>query len=93
MPVQIAELEQAIRDAFPVSHLEIEDQSSGCGESYSVLLVSEVGTRSSVFMIDQRVRNHPQAFEKKTTLARHRLSGQTLFAMNSLDSRLQSTRR
>jgi stress-induced morphogen len=46
MPVQVAELEQAIRDAFPVSHLHIEDQSSGCGESYSVLLVSEVRTRS-----------------------------------------------
>lgn len=45
MPVQVAALEQAIRDAFPVSHLQIEDQSSGCGESYSVLLVSEVGTR------------------------------------------------
>ncbi|KAG9311048.1 bola-like protein [Chiua virens] len=42
MPVQVAKLEKAIRDAFPVSHLEIEDQSSGCGESYSVLLVSEV---------------------------------------------------
>jgi len=59
MPVQIAELEQAIRDAFPVSHLEIEDQSSGCGESYSVLLVSD-------------------AFEKKTTLARHRLINEAL---------------
>lgn len=47
MPVQVAELERAIRDAFPVSHLQIEDQSSGCGESYSVLLVSEVGTRST----------------------------------------------
>lgn len=42
MPVQVAELEQAIRDAFPVSHLQIEDKSSGCGESYSVLLVSDV---------------------------------------------------
>jgi len=45
MPVQLAELEQAIRDAFPVSHLQIEDQSSGCGECYAVLLVSEVRTR------------------------------------------------
>lgn len=43
MPVQLADLEKAIRDAFPVSYLQIEDQSSGCGESYSVLLVSEVG--------------------------------------------------
>ncbi|KAG2066442.1 hypothetical protein BDR04DRAFT_1029945, partial [Suillus decipiens] len=28
--------------AFPVSRLGIEDQSSGCGFSYAVLLVSEV---------------------------------------------------
>ncbi|KAH0834000.1 bola protein [Lanmaoa asiatica] len=61
MPVQINELEQAIRDAFPILHLQIEDQSSGCGESYAVLLVSE-------------------AFEGKTTLARHRLINDTLKA-------------
>ncbi|KAH7882161.1 bola protein [Phlebopus sp. FC_14] len=42
MPIQIDELEQAIYSAFPVSHLHIEDQSSGCGDSYSVLLVSDV---------------------------------------------------
>ena len=42
MPITIAELEQAIRDAFPVTHLHIEDQSSGCGENYAVLLVSPV---------------------------------------------------
>ncbi|KAG8215250.1 hypothetical protein J3R82DRAFT_8803 [Butyriboletus roseoflavus] len=59
MPVQIAALEQAIRDVFPVSHLQVEDQSDGCGESYSVLLVSE-------------------AFEGKTTLARHRLINEVL---------------
>ncbi|KAF8556727.1 bola-like protein [Imleria badia] len=61
MPVNIAELEEVIRNAFPVSHLEIEDQSSGCGESYAVLLVSE-------------------AFEGKTTLARHRLINEALKA-------------
>ncbi|KAI9571837.1 bola protein [Boletus coccyginus] len=59
MPVQLKALEQAIRDAFPVSHLQIEDQSSGCGENYFVLLVSE-------------------AFEGKTTLAKHRLINDTL---------------
>ena len=31
-PVQITELEQAIRHAFPVSHLQVEDRSSGCGK-------------------------------------------------------------
>ncbi|KAF8130329.1 hypothetical protein EV363DRAFT_1167946 [Boletus edulis] len=46
MPVKVEELEQAIRDAFPVSHLKIEDKSSGCGENYSIFLVSEVRTRS-----------------------------------------------
>ncbi|KAF9219360.1 bola-like protein [Gyrodon lividus] len=61
MPIQIAELEHAIRDAFPVVHLQIEDQSSGCGESYFILLVSE-------------------AFEGKTTLAKHRLINETLKA-------------
>ncbi|KAG1852656.1 bola protein [Suillus discolor] len=59
MPVTIEDLERAIRAAFPVSHLDIEDQSSGCGSSYAILLVSE-------------------AFEGKTTLARHRLINQAL---------------
>ncbi|KAF9230642.1 bola protein [Melanogaster broomeanus] len=55
MTIQIAELEQAIRDAFPIiDHLKIEDH-------YFVLLVSE-------------------AFEGKTTLARHRLVNETLKA-------------
>ncbi|KAG1774714.1 bola protein [Suillus placidus] len=42
MPVTVEDLERAIRAAFPVSHLVIEDQSSGCGSSYAILLVSEV---------------------------------------------------
>ncbi|KAG2348395.1 bola-like protein [Suillus weaverae] len=42
MPVTVEDLERAIRVAFPVSHLAIEDQSSGCGSSYAILLVSEV---------------------------------------------------
>ncbi|KAF8584442.1 bola-like protein [Ramaria rubella] len=41
MPVSLQELEQALRDAIPISHLDIIDQSSGCGESYAVLIVSE----------------------------------------------------
>jgi len=43
MPVSLPDLEQALRNAIPISHLEIVDQSSGCGESYAVLIVSEVG--------------------------------------------------
>jgi stress-induced morphogen len=53
MPVNLEDLENCIRDALPITHLEIEDQSNGCGENYAILLVSE-------------------AFEGKSTLARHR---------------------
>ncbi|KAF8990261.1 bola-like protein [Cyathus striatus] len=53
MPVDPADLEAVIRNAIPVSHLEIQDESNGCGENYAIVLVSE-------------------AFEGKTTLARHR---------------------
>ena len=35
-------LESAIRTAIPVAHLEIFDQSNGCGENYAILVVSEV---------------------------------------------------
>ena len=42
MPINLEDLETAIRDAVPVVHLEIEDQSSGCGENYAITLVSEV---------------------------------------------------
>jgi len=36
------DFENAIRAAFPIIHLEIEDTSSGCGENYSVFIVSTV---------------------------------------------------
>ena len=42
MPVNVQDLESAIRNAFEVAHLEIHDQSRGCGESYSIVLVSDV---------------------------------------------------
>ncbi|KIM37930.1 hypothetical protein M413DRAFT_448191 [Hebeloma cylindrosporum] len=54
MPIDTIALEKAIKRAIPVTHLEIEDQSSGCGENYAIVLVSE-------------------AFQGKTTLARHRM--------------------
>ena len=38
-----ADLESTIRTAIPVSHLEIIDTSSGCGENYAIVVVSEVG--------------------------------------------------
>jgi len=42
MPISLETLEGAIRNAIPVSHLEIIDVSSGCGENYAVIVVSEV---------------------------------------------------
>ncbi|KAI0063024.1 bola-like protein [Artomyces pyxidatus] len=61
MPVSAADLEAAIRAALPVAHVEVVDESSGCGDNYSVLIVSE-------------------AFEGKTTLARHRMVNELLKA-------------
>ena len=46
MPIDRNALEKAIKRAFPVTHLEIHDVSSGCGDSYSIVLVSEVRTPS-----------------------------------------------
>lgn len=42
MPITPEALETAIRDAIPVTHLEIIDQSNGCGENYAIFVVSEV---------------------------------------------------
>ena len=42
MGILVQDLETAIRDAFPIIHLDIQDTSSGCGESYSVFIVSSV---------------------------------------------------
>jgi stress-induced morphogen len=47
--IATADLESAIRTAIPVSHLEIIDQSNGCGENYAILVVSEV--RRGLFFI------------------------------------------
>ncbi|KAH9916276.1 bola-like protein [Epithele typhae] len=41
MPISAADLEASIRSALPIIHLEIEDTSSGCGENYSIFVVSE----------------------------------------------------
>jgi stress-induced morphogen len=42
MPVTREELEAAIRAAMKVTHVNVEDNSGGCGEKYFVLIVSEV---------------------------------------------------
>ncbi|KAI0275983.1 bola-like protein [Russula aff. rugulosa BPL654] len=41
MTVTQGELEAAIRTAIQVTHVEVEDNSGGCGEKYSVLIVSK----------------------------------------------------
>ncbi|KAF8272729.1 bola-like protein [Lactarius quietus] len=42
MPVTREELEAAIRTNIQeVTHVEVEDNSSGCGENFSVLIVSK----------------------------------------------------
>ena len=47
MPIDLKVLDEAIRVALPVSHLDIEDQSKGCGDSYAIVIVSEVASVSS----------------------------------------------
>lgn len=42
MGVTPEEMEAVIRSAIPITHLQILDESSGCGENYSVVIVSEV---------------------------------------------------
>ena len=42
MPISAVSLENAIKSALPVVHLEIEDESDGCGDKFSVVIVSEV---------------------------------------------------
>jgi stress-induced morphogen len=49
MPIDTTAIEKAIKRAIPVTHLEIEDQSRGCGDSYAIVLVSEVSSHSKLF--------------------------------------------
>jgi hypothetical protein len=42
MPVTLNDLETAVRAAIQVTHMEVEDKSDGCGNSYFVLIVSKV---------------------------------------------------
>ncbi|KAJ6621399.1 bola-like protein [Mycena sp. CBHHK59/15] len=41
MPINTPDLEVAIRKSLNCAHIEIEDQSNGCGENYAIVLVSE----------------------------------------------------
>lgn len=42
MPSSAEAIETTLREAISVSHLEVRDDSSGCGEKFAVLIVSEV---------------------------------------------------
>jgi len=42
MPVTPEELEAAIRASIQVTHVQVEDNSSGCGDNYTAIIVSEV---------------------------------------------------
>lgn len=50
MPIDPIALEKAIKRAIPVTHLEILE-SGGCGDSYAIVLVSEVGTDSKLSFV------------------------------------------
>jgi len=73
MPVNVKDIEDTLRNSMPVTHLEIEDQSSGCGQNYAIVLVSEVRGYISFVSLCKSESTREQAFEGKTTLARHRL--------------------
>ncbi|TEB22453.1 bola-like protein [Coprinellus micaceus] len=73
MPIDVAQFEAALRAAIPLTALEIEDQSSGCGESFAVVLVSEVfegkGTLARHRMVNQLLKPwiaQMHAFSQKT---------------------------
>jgi hypothetical protein len=57
MGISIKELENSIRTAFQIIHLEILDQSSGCGESYSVFIVSSVRYFAHVLAVSMCIRS------------------------------------
>jgi hypothetical protein len=42
MPITPDDLEAAVCAAIEVTHMDVEDRSNGCGNSYFVLIVSKV---------------------------------------------------
>lgn len=81
MPIDIIALEKAIKRAIPITHLEIQDQSSGCGESYSIVLVSEVSSHNKLSTMILHTNFSCQDFEGKSTLVRHRKGTLSLIAI------------
>ncbi|PPQ80460.1 hypothetical protein CVT26_003928 [Gymnopilus dilepis] len=73
MPIDTIALEKAIKRAIPVTHLEIEDQSSGCGDNYAIVLVSEVFEKKTTLqrhrMVNELLKDQiaqMHAFSQKT---------------------------
>ena len=42
MGILAADIEKALREKLPIAHVEVVDESSGCGENHNVLIVSSV---------------------------------------------------
>ncbi|KAJ7155490.1 bola-like protein [Mycena crocata] len=73
MPIDTANLEAAVRRSLNCTHVEIEDQSNGCGENYAILLVSDDFEGKSTLMrhrwINQLLKDEiaqMHAFSQKT---------------------------
>ena len=65
MPIEVAGLEAAIREAIPsATVVEVEDQSNGCGESFSVLLVSEASLFFAQSLEPRSGRPHRWAIDR-----------------------------
>lgn len=63
MPVTSSDLEAAIRARLPdISHLEIRDDSDGCGDKYVVLIVSQVMINVSALAAVVDVLTHATGF-------------------------------
>jgi hypothetical protein len=47
MPVTPDTLREALEANIPIHHLEIIDQSGGCGSNYALVIVSEVSSQEN----------------------------------------------
>jgi stress-induced morphogen len=78
MPIAPDNLKATVRAAIQVAHIEVEDNSSGCGDNFSVLIVSRVMHMLSSSLLTTALNCDmifllTQEFEGKTMLARHRM--------------------
>ncbi|EPS95508.1 hypothetical protein FOMPIDRAFT_1054139 [Fomitopsis schrenkii] len=85
MPISRDHLEGAIRSAMPIIHLDIIDQSNGCGENYAVFVVSPAFEGKNTLarhrfindvLKDQIAQMH--AFSQVSPFLEHKLGQKTL---------------